>query len=87
MPNEVDARRKFLKAQLGAGAPNNIAELEALYASKLRAGTQAGAPLATTTVAGAVKKSASVNLAAGANPTKAEFDALINALKAAGIMA
>lgn len=83
----VQARRKFLKSQLGAGSPNSIAELEAEYARKLRAGTQAGAPLATTTVAGAVKKSAAVALAAGANPTKAEFDALINALKAAGIMA
>ena len=30
---------------------------------------------------------ANVPLAAGANPTKAEFDALINALIAAGIMA
>lgn len=80
----VVARRKFLKSRLGAGSPNSIAELEAEYARKQAAGT-AGA--ATTTVLGTVKKSASVALAAGANPTKAEFDALINALKAAGIMA
>ena len=32
------------------------------------------------------KVSAAVPLAAGATPTKAEFDALINALKAAGLM-
>jgi hypothetical protein len=41
---------------------------------------------ATTTVAGTVKKAALVANAAGANPTKAEYDALLAALKTAGIM-
>lgn len=44
-------------------------------------------PAATTSVAGSVKQSALVANAAGANPTKAEFDALLTALKNAGIMA
>lgn len=43
-------------------------------------------PAATTTVAGKVKQSALVANAAGANPTKAEYDALLAALKTAGIM-
>lgn len=42
---------------------------------------------ATTAAAGLVKQSAVVADAAGEAPTKAEFDALIAALKTAGIMA
>lgn len=42
---------------------------------------------ATTAAAGLVKQSTKVAAAAGANPTKAEFDALITALVTAGIMA
>lgn len=42
---------------------------------------------ATTTKAGLVKKAAAVAGAAGSNVTKAEFKALLDALKAAGIMA
>lgn len=42
--------------------------------------------LATTTTAGIVLKGAAVNVAAGANPTKAEFDALVNSLKNAGVV-
>lgn len=42
---------------------------------------------ASTTKAGLLKKSAVVAEAAGANPTAAEFKALLDALKAAGIMA
>lgn len=42
---------------------------------------------ATTAAAGLVKQSAAVAEAAGANPTAAEFKALLDALKAAGIMA
>ena len=41
---------------------------------------------ATPSVAGMVKQAASQPAAAGANPTKAEYDALLAALKAAGIM-
>lgn len=42
---------------------------------------------ATEAVAGLVKQSALVAEAAGAAPTAAEFNALLDALKAAGIMA
>ena len=42
---------------------------------------------ATTETAGTVKQAANVALAAGVAPTKAEFDALITALIAAGLMA
>ena len=42
---------------------------------------------ATTTAAGVVKQSANVPTAAGDNPTAEEFNALINALISAGIMA
>lgn len=41
---------------------------------------------ATTETAGIVKQSANVALAAGEAPTKAEFDALITSLIAAGLM-
>lgn len=41
---------------------------------------------ATPTVNGTVKQAASQPAAAGANPTKAEYDALVAALKTAGIM-
>lgn len=43
-------------------------------------------PEATTTTFGTVKQSALQPDAAGANPTKAEYDALLAALVAAGIM-
>lgn len=42
---------------------------------------------ATTEAAGIVKQAANVTLAAGEAPTKAEFDALITALIAAGLIA
>lgn len=42
---------------------------------------------ATTTVAGIVKQAASQPNAAGANPTKAEYDALLAAMRTAGLMA
>lgn len=41
---------------------------------------------ATTTSAGTVKMAAKVSEAAGSAPTAAEFKALLDALKAAGIM-
>ena len=44
-------------------------------------------PAATTSKAGAVKMAAKVNEAAGEAPTAAEFKALLDALKTAGIMA
>lgn len=50
-------------------------------------GVTATVPAASPTVAGAVKQAASQPAAAGANPTKAEYDALLTALRTAGIMA
>ncbi len=49
--------------------------------------TSGSTPSATTTVAGTVLQAASQPAAAGANPTKAEYDALLTALRSAGIMA
>lgn len=46
----------------------------------------AALPAATKTVKGAVKMAAKVSEAAGSAPTAAEFKALLDALKAAGIM-
>ena len=43
-------------------------------------------PAATKTKAGAVKMAAKVDEAAGRAPTAAEFKALLDALKAAGLM-
>ena len=47
----------------------------------------ASMPAATATALGAVKMASAVSEAAGDNPTAAEFKALLDALKAAGIMA
>ena len=44
-------------------------------------------PAATTTTAGAVKQGAAVANAAGSAPTAAEFKALLDSLRAAGIIA
>ncbi len=45
-----------------------------------------GGATATTTAAGTVKMAAKVSEAAGSAPTAEEFKALLDALKAAGIM-
>lgn len=42
---------------------------------------------ATANVVGGVKLGVAVNNAAGANPTKAEFDALLTSLRNAGVIA
>lgn len=47
----------------------------------------AAMPAATTTKAGAVKQGAAVADAAGSAPTAAEFKALLDSLRAAGIIA
>ena len=49
-------------------------------------GSSGSLPAATAAKAGAVKMAASVAEAAGDNPTAAEFKALLDALKTAGIM-
>ncbi len=51
--------------------------------SALANGTQA----ATTATAGVVKQGVSVPNAAGANPTQAEFNALLTSLRNAGLIA
>ena len=51
------------------------------------AGASYTLPAATTSALGGVKQSAAVPEAAGENVTKAEFKALLDALKTAGIMA
>lgn len=51
------------------------------------AGKVANNTAASTAALGLVKQAASVAVAAGDTPTKAEFDGLITALKNAGIMA
>lgn len=48
--------------------------------------TITGFPEATATAEGTVKMAANIAVAAGAAPTKTEYDALLAALKAAGIM-
>lgn len=53
---------------------------------ELKVGGTAAMPAATKTKAGAVKMAAKVSEAAGSAPTAAEFKALLDALKAAGIM-
>ena len=52
----------------------------------LKADGTAAIPAATKTRAGAVKMAAKVSEAAGNTPTAAEFKALLDALKTAGIM-
>lgn len=49
-------------------------------------GFKTGSATATKTSAGTVKMAAKVSEAAGSAPTAAEFKALLDALKAAGIM-
>jgi hypothetical protein len=57
-------------------------------AKSIDAAAKSAAPVAATeTVAGVVKQAAHQANAAGANPTQAEYDALLAALVAAGIMA
>ena len=65
---------------------NNVVEV-LLGEIAERLGNASAAPVAATaTKAGVVKKAANVAAAAGSAPTKEEFDALIAALVAAGIM-
>lgn len=58
-----------------------VTSADALTVNQITTGT------ATKTVAGTVKQAAACAAAAGTAPTKAEFDAVITALKNAGIMA
>ena len=85
MTSVVEAKRAYYKSLGVAGTA--VADLEANYYEGVAGGTLAPAPDATETVAGVVKQAAFQPAAAGANPTKAEYDALLAALVAAGIMA
>lgn len=54
--------------------------------AQAKTSTAANIPTATTTVAGTVLKGAAVPAAAGANPTKAEYDAMLVVLRNAGVI-
>lgn len=73
---------------LDAGVPKSYGVLMPvrLADAKTYFGSGGVPAAATATTIGGVKQAASQPAAAGANPTKAEYDALIAALKAAGIM-
>lgn len=71
-------------------AGNNVKEVLLGEIAERLGGFAQGADVpsaATPTAAGVVKQAANVAAAAGEAPTKAEFDALLAALQAAGIMA
>lgn len=81
----VDAKREYYQS-LGIEG-QAVAELESKYYQGAASGAVPAAPLATETIAGLVQQAEFQPAAAGANPTKAEYDALLAALIAAGIMA
>lgn len=86
MTSVVDAKRDYFQAATGS-TEGSVAVLETLFYEQAAAGTAVVVPEATPTVEGTVKQAAFQANAAGANPTKAEYDALLAALVAAGIMA
>ncbi|MNY51502.1 hypothetical protein D3C86_1870950 [compost metagenome] len=85
MSSVVEAKRAFY-ASLGIDL-KAVSDMEAAYYEGVAGGTVAAAPVATETVAGSVLQAAFQADAVGANPTKAEYDALLAALIAAGLMA
>lgn len=87
---EQDVKISALEAKTTEATASQAGLMSAADKSKLD-GIAANAnnyalPAATTEVLGGVKKSASVPKAAAENVTQAEFNALIDALVAAGIM-
>ena len=78
------ALAKLYKTITGSEARNSIGNILSDLADKWT--TSTAVPAATTSAAGVVKQAAKVNEAAGDNPTAAEFKALLDALKTAGIM-
>lgn len=78
------ALAKLYKTITGSEARNSIGRILSDLADNWSTSTAPAA--ATTSKAGVVKKAAKVNEAAGDNPTAAEFKALLDALKEAGIM-
>lgn len=94
----VDAIKNLTVAMKGSGTvddidENQIADCIQYIADnwstikKTIQGSGYTLPAASETTIGGVKQAARVNEAADANVTKAEFKALLDALKAAGIMA
>jgi len=83
MASTIHAKRVFYKAQTGL-ASNSIAELEAAYFEGLTAGTVAASPVATVTVAGSVKKAATVANATDAASVITQLNLLLTNMRAAG---
>ena len=95
----VDAIKNLTVAMKGSGTVDDIDENQIAdciqyiadklvhYQKKQIQGSGYTLPAASKTTLGGVKQAARVNEAADANVTKAEFKALLDALKAAGIMA
>lgn len=86
MTSVVDAKRAYYQAATGSDE-GSVAVLETLFYEQAAAGTAVVVPEATPTVEGTVKQAAFQADAVGVSPTKAEYDALLAALVAAGIMA
>ena len=80
------AGREVDLTKLNPPAGNNVIEVLLGEIAERLGGAAADPAAATKTQAGVVKQAANVAAAAGEAPTKAEFDALIAALVAAGIM-
>lgn len=72
--------------KLNPPAGNNVKEVLLGEIAERLGGASEAPAAATKTTAGVVKQAANVAVAADTAPTKAEFDALIAALVAAGIM-
>ena len=72
--------------KLNPPAGNNVKEVLLGEIAERLGGASEAPAAATKTTAGVVKQAANVAVAADTTPTKAEFDALIAALIAAGIM-
>lgn len=83
MGNVVHAKRVFYKAQTGLAA-NAIAELEAAYFEGIQLGTVPAGPVATVTVAGNVKKAATVANATDAASVITQLNLLLTNMRAAG---
>lgn len=80
------AGRQVDLSKLVPPAGNDVVEVLLGEIAERMNGAEAAPAAATKTAAGVVKQAANVANAAGETPTAAEFNALISALVAAGIM-
>lgn len=71
----------------GGADANGVAELRILSLMQPGSGSAYTLPAATSSALGGVKQGAAVSDAAGDNPTAAEYNALLAALRTAGILA